>query len=141
MDNNNKKRFGVTSKKIRTGNKRGDGGAVTRTTSSSAANAIFGRHEQIDTVKERIVARRISKKFADSPPEVVYVNGVGVKFPFKPYQQAQIPMLVKITEALNGSKNALLESPTGTGKSMSLLCASLAWQEKEFKRYVLFEYQ
>ena len=33
--------------------------------------------------------------------------------------------------ALQRSQNSLLESPTGSGKSLALLCASLAWQKKE----------
>ncbi|XP_011502066.1 PREDICTED: regulator of telomere elongation helicase 1 homolog [Ceratosolen solmsi marchali] len=56
----------------------------------------------------------------------VTLNGVAIKFPFKPYQ-VQVDYMTKVIECLQNGQNGVLESPTGTGKTLSLLCSSLAW--------------
>lgn len=58
-------------------------------------------------------------------PEVS-INGVSVVFPFEPYD-VQRAYMEKVIECLNTSANGVLESPTGTGKTLSLLCSSLGW--------------
>ena len=57
-------------------------------------------------------------------------NGVEVEFPFDEPYQAQNQMMSKIIKSLNNKQNALLESPTGSGKTIALLCSTLAWQQK-----------
>ncbi len=60
----------------------------------------------------------------------VDIEGVPVLFPFEAYP-SQIKYMQCVIRALDGRKNALLESPTGTGKTLSLLCSALAWQKKQ----------
>lgn len=55
------------------------------------------------------------------------INGIEVDFPFTPYP-AQEQYMSKVIDALRAGNNALLESPTGTGKTLCLLCATLAWR-------------
>ncbi|KAH9419773.1 Regulator of telomere elongation helicase 1 [Dermatophagoides pteronyssinus] len=56
------------------------------------------------------------------------IGGITVIFPFKPYD-IQVDYMNAVIKALNERQNALLESPTGTGKTLSLLCSTLAWLE------------
>lgn len=56
------------------------------------------------------------------------MRGVPIEFPYEAYP-CQVAMMNKIMPALANSENALIESPTGTGKTLSLLCSSLAWQK------------
>lgn len=57
------------------------------------------------------------------------IKGVEFQFPFEPYP-SQIEYMNSLITALNGKENALLESPTGTGKTLSLLIPALAYQER-----------
>lgn len=70
------------------------------------------------------------------------IEGIDVDFPYQPYpiqerfmasssfpfsrsKLRQLPRIV--IRALNGKQNAILQSPTGTGKTLCLLSASIAW--------------
>ncbi|GHP11385.1 hypothetical protein PPROV_001011300 [Pycnococcus provasolii] len=50
-----------------------------------------------------------------------------VSFPVRPYA-AQCAVMFNVIKTLETGGNALIESPTGTGKTLALLCAVLAWQ-------------
>ncbi|KAJ2858288.1 hypothetical protein J3B02_000358 [Coemansia erecta] len=72
--------------------------------------------------------------------QTYFIGGVKVHFPFKPYP-SQLGMMNHMIKALSQSKNTMIESPTGSGKSLALLCAALAWQrdfsEKNKKRLAM----
>ncbi|OPJ84950.1 regulator of telomere elongation helicase 1 isoform B [Patagioenas fasciata monilis] len=58
----------------------------------------------------------------------ITLNGITVEFPFQPYP-CQEAYMAKVLECLQKKVNGILESPTGTGKTLCLLCSTLAWRE------------
>uniref|UniRef100_A0A671MUU7 DNA 5'-3' helicase n=1 Tax=Sinocyclocheilus anshuiensis TaxID=1608454 RepID=A0A671MUU7_9TELE len=59
------------------------------------------------------------------------IGGVKINFPCKAYP-SQLAMMNSIIRGLNNRQHCLLESPTGSGKSLALLCSALAWQQAQF---------
>ena len=68
----------------------------------------------------------------------IKIQGIPIYFPYKPYPP-QILYMEKVISALNkkGSLSAL-ESPTGTGKTLCLLCAILAWMKYYNKKISIY---
>ncbi|KAH3885490.1 hypothetical protein DPMN_009484 [Dreissena polymorpha] len=63
-----------------------------------------------------------------SPDErTIFISGVKFSMMDKPYP-SQFSMMDKRRQ------NSLLESPTGSGKSLALLCSALAWQNAQHER-------
>ncbi|XP_073282917.1 uncharacterized protein [Primulina huaijiensis] len=65
----------------------------------------------------------------------IHIGGLPVEFPHRPYG-SQLAFMNRVISTLDRSQrdghcHALLESPTGTGKSLSLLCSVLAWQQNQ----------
>ena len=60
---------------------------------------------------------------------IINLRGVEVDFPFQPYKPQRLYM-ERVIEALQTGENALLESPTGTGKTLALLCSTIAWGQQ-----------
>ncbi|KAJ2450832.1 hypothetical protein EV183_004008, partial [Coemansia sp. RSA 2336] len=67
------------------------------------------------------------------PAKSLYIGGVQVHFPFAPYP-SQLGMMNHMIGALNKAENTMIESPTGSGKSLALLCAVLAWRRSLIAR-------
>ncbi|CAL8344188.1 unnamed protein product [Arctogadus glacialis] len=68
-----------------------------------------------------------------APPVEYTIGGVKIQFPCKAYP-SQLAMMNSIVRGLNHSQHCLLESPTGSGKSLALLCSALAWQQAQYAK-------
>ncbi|XP_074536130.1 Fanconi anemia group J protein [Halichoeres trimaculatus] len=67
-----------------------------------------------------------------SPVEYT-IGGVKINFPCKAYP-SQLAMMNSIVRGLNNGQHCLLESPTGSGKSLALLCSALGWQHSQLAK-------
>ena len=56
-------------------------------------------------------------------------------FPFTPYPQ-QVQLMANISECIQSSAVGCFESPTGTGKTLSTICASFTWLRDEENKIV-----
>ena len=69
------------------------------------------------------------------------IHDIEVDFPYEAYP-CQIQFMEAVIQTLKGTSNAILESPTGTGKTLCLLCATIAFQQhfrqKEGKALKIF---
>lgn len=69
------------------------------------------------------------------------IEGVDVDFPYEAYP-CQLKFMESNLKALMAPTNAILESPTGTGKTLCLLCSTLAYQQhlrqKEGKAFRIY---
>ncbi|XP_053423578.1 ATP-dependent DNA helicase DDX11 isoform X3 [Nycticebus coucang] len=54
------------------------------------------------------------------------IDGIHFPFPFTPYS-IQKDFMAQLYQVLEAGKIGIFESPTGTGKSLSLICGSLSW--------------
>uniref|UniRef100_A0A7M4EWG9 DNA 5'-3' helicase n=1 Tax=Crocodylus porosus TaxID=8502 RepID=A0A7M4EWG9_CROPO len=61
------------------------------------------------------------------------IGGVKILFPCKAYP-SQLAMMNAIVKGLNSRQHCLLESPTGSGKSLALLCSALSWQQTLYEK-------
>ncbi|UJR22839.1 hypothetical protein I4U23_025869 [Adineta vaga] len=55
-------------------------------------------------------------------------------FPFEPYQ-IQVDFMRSLYSTIHQCKHGIFESPTGTGKSLSLICGSLRWLFDEIQSW------
>lgn len=79
-------------------------------------------------------------KIKENKKNKIFIDGIEIIFPFIPYK-SQLKYMEKVIELLNNKlklKNyngfAALESPTGTGKTLSLLCSIISWYNKMKKQ-------
>ncbi|XP_054094060.1 ATP-dependent DNA helicase DDX11 isoform X4 [Callithrix jacchus] len=69
---------------------------------------------------------RASESLGSMANETQKAGGIHFPFPFTPYS-IQKDFMAELYRVLDAGKIGIFESPTGTGKSLSLICGALSW--------------
>lgn len=67
-------------------------------------------------------------------PKVAHFGGHDISFPYPKAYLTQKRVMHAIINALNEQENVVIESPTGSGKSMAMLCATLSWNRMKGRK-------
>lgn len=90
------------------------------------------QHEGVNEIGRKNARHKNNQLSSAASPNTINVRGIDVNFPFKPYD-VQVNYMNTVMDALLRSENGILESPTGTGKTLCLLCTALGWQREQFR--------
>jgi regulator of telomere elongation helicase 1 len=60
------------------------------------------------------------------------IDGKSFYFPYKKLNEPQKNYIKAMFDCLDNKQNLLIESPTGTGKTLSLLVGALSWAERHY---------
>ena len=109
---------------------RGERSRASRRASGAGHDLVYEEWEQAKRARHWVLPRAPAPTRGAGLP----MNGCVVHFPegLTPHVPQKIVM-ARILAALSKRQNALVESPTGTGKSLALLCSALAWREERQK--------
>ncbi|KAK0429279.1 hypothetical protein QR680_011291 [Steinernema hermaphroditum] len=96
-------------------------------TSNSRQSTLAGFIQKTDrSARNKNMKRK--KVVLESECEKMKISGIDVKLPpkMKPYPSQKL-MMFRILQSLKSCQNAMIESPTGSGKTLGLLSSVCAW--------------
>lgn len=80
----------------------------------------------------------ISKDMESKALDAMDMDGEFFSFPYEPYS-IQLDLMRQLWETLERGHCGIFESPTGTGKSISLICGALTWLTKHTDEFGLVQ--
>lgn len=84
-------------------------------------SGIYAKGEHGKQTKGRIIENSLI-----AAQQKINTEGIDVYFPYSPYD-LQVEYMSAVIRAISAGENGLLESPTGTGKTLCLLSSVLSW--------------